>query len=411
MYSLSNISLRYRITITIFVLVMSMLVAVLFITLSFIEKKTLQNSRAHYQTVYTIVENLSRTALFSRQYDQLQQTIEELAQDPQVVFINLSNKNNIIVVSSDFSEVGTERKPREIQADAYVYRSDIKGLGILEAEFSYNELTSTIGEARDQGIITAMAGAIIIAIISFIIAGFLTRRLRLLATAFVDFDETQVVDTSVLKQTNDEVGKLTSAFLAMTSNISDYMAELRSKQNELHKLNEKLQELSEIDGLTGIANRRKFEERFSEEVSMALRTENIFSVIMVDVDFFKNFNDTYGHTEGDKILKLVARTIANSLPRKTDFVARYGGEEFIILLPLTDAQGAFRVAENIRHKIEALEIPHSSSINNIVTISMGIDVFSHDGDLSRVVHQADKALYAAKTHGRNCTEIYGENRL
>ena len=406
----NSISLRYRITITIFLLVMAMLFVVLLMTLSFIEKRTQQNAQRHYQTVYGLVEDLSQTALFTRQYDQLQQTIEELAKDPQVVFINLSNKNNIIVVSSDFSEVGAARKPRIMQDHTYVYRKDIQGLGILEAEFSYNELTDTINEARDQGIVIAVIGSIFITVISFVLAYFLTRRLELLTEAVSKFDETRAIDPQILRQTGDEVGKLASAFISMASNIVDHTAELRSKQSELSRLNEKLQQLSEIDMLTGIPNRRKFDSRFHEEVSMALRTESIFSVIMIDVDFFKNFNDTYGHTEGDRVLKLVAKTIADNLPRKTDFVARYGGEEFIILLTSTDRQGAFQVAENIRNKVVELKIPHKSAVgSDVVTISLGIDVFTQEVDKNSVVYQADKALYEAKQHGRNCTKIFHAN--
>ena len=132
-----------------------------------------------------------------------------------------------------------------------------------------------------------------------------------------------------------------------------------------------------MDGLTKIPNRRKFNQKIKNEWRRLSRSQEKLSVIMIDIDYFKPYNDLYGHQEGDQTLKYIAEEIARFMRRPGDFVARYGGEEFVVVLPETDKQGAIKVGETIRAAIEDLEIPHQdSSVSDYVTVSLGGDYFS-----------------------------------
>lgn len=167
---------------------------------------------------------------------------------------------------------------------------------------------------------------------------------------------------------------------------------------------EMLQRLSSLDGLTEIANRRKLDEYLDREWKRAIRTEHPLSLIMCDIDFFKDYNDAYGHLKGDECLKKVAMTLCNKLRRPGDLVARYGGEEFVAILPDTEAEDAGLLAEALRTGVEALGITHSSSsISKVVTISLGVATLipQRDSSPDQLIMAADQALYQAKRDGRN----------
>jgi len=173
---------------------------------------------------------------------------------------------------------------------------------------------------------------------------------------------------------------------------------------ELKRHRDRLESLSYLDGLTGIANRRKFNESLEMLLNVARRESLPISVILIDIDLFKHFNDTYGHQAGDECLILVASTLSESLMRKSDLVARFGGEEFVCLLPGVGSDGAHVCAERLRQSIQDLRIPHSaSSVSSFVTISLGVSTSSPELLLSAedLVKSADDALYQSKHSGRN----------
>ncbi|MDH3973241.1 MAG: diguanylate cyclase [Deltaproteobacteria bacterium] len=173
---------------------------------------------------------------------------------------------------------------------------------------------------------------------------------------------------------------------------------------KLAKQNELLKKLSATDSLTGIANRRSFFEHVKEEWKRSIRNKRSLSILMVDVDHFKHFNDTYGHHSGDDCLKLVSSTIHSLLNRPGDLIARYGGEEFIIILPDTHLKGAEIIANAVRSKVEDLAIYHGDiPTGNCVTISIGIASIepTKENEVSKIIKAADKALYRAKAEGRN----------
>ena len=185
----------------------------------------------------------------------------------------------------------------------------------------------------------------------------------------------------------------------------------RLKAQQLHSEVEKQKRTSELwetvsrtDSLTGIANRRYFDERMSQEYSRHSRTGNHLSLIMLDIDHFKMFNDTYGHIKGDACLKKVAQAIQTRVNRSTDLVARYGGEEFACILPDTNNHAALMIAERIRQAILDLNIPHTTSpVESRVTASLGVVTAKcyHKADLSKLIEFADQQLYIAKEGGRN----------
>lgn len=185
------------------------------------------------------------------------------------------------------------------------------------------------------------------------------------------------------------------------------LTELRELKKVLEQRNAELRLLSSQDGLTGISNRRCFDMTLSDEWGRAQRHRRPISLIMIDVDHFKLFNDTYGHQKGDSCLQAVASTIDATVSRNGDLVARYGGEEFVIILPETEMNGAMTVAEQIRTAIVNLQMEHSSSLTaEHVTVSLGCASITptHDLDSDTLVKHADAALYQAKEKGRNRAE-------
>ena len=175
-----------------------------------------------------------------------------------------------------------------------------------------------------------------------------------------------------------------------------------------------LEKLAMIDGLTGIPNRRNFDERLELEWRRALRDQQPLALVMADVDHFKSYNDHYGHGAGDICLHNVARALLVSLSRPGDIVARYGGEEFVALLPETDLAGAHQVAERMRRQVMSLNLPHEGSDAALLTISLGytaLSTFDRPAQsVQSLLAEADAGLYQAKQEGRNrtCTVLADE---
>lgn len=181
---------------------------------------------------------------------------------------------------------------------------------------------------------------------------------------------------------------------------------LRASMQALAEANKRLQVLAEVDGLTGIANRRRFDEALQAEWQRAQRTRRPLSLLLADVDFFKQFNDAYGHAAGDACLRRVADALNGCLRRPADLCARYGGEEFALVLPETDAAGARQVGEAGRVAVQALDIAHTGSPYRKVSLSVGVAcaVPAPDSEPTQLADAADRALYGAKKAGRNRVE-------
>ncbi|MEN1762124.1 GGDEF domain-containing protein [Anoxynatronum sibiricum] len=193
--------------------------------------------------------------------------------------------------------------------------------------------------------------------------------------------------------------------------LAQEVAIRQETQQELEKLNRQLKELSEIDSLTGIANRRKLDAYLQEEWERSRRDQLPISLILVDVDYFKAFNDQFGHQTGDRILVDVAKTLEKSLRRKTDFIGRYGGDEFAAVLHNTDREGAVQLAEKIVDRIDELAIPLGEKKDqNCLTVTLGVATLIPSSLYypDQLIHAADLALYQAKDRGRNCAVHFDE---
>jgi diguanylate cyclase (GGDEF)-like protein len=195
---------------------------------------------------------------------------------------------------------------------------------------------------------------------------------------------------------NDEITDIARAF-------SQYSETINKQTRELSLL-------AMSDGLTGIANRRAWDLELKRQIQFASRFQKPLTIALIDVDFFKAYNDHYGHTMGDQALKEVAKIISHEAHRKADFVARYGGEEFVALLADTDEHGAQIIAEHLRTGVEQANIEHiKSTVAQHITVSIGLATCypSHPPiEEKALLEQADKALYQAKNNGRNRIELF-----
>jgi diguanylate cyclase (GGDEF)-like protein len=180
---------------------------------------------------------------------------------------------------------------------------------------------------------------------------------------------------------------------------------VEARTRALEEANTKLEALSNTDGLTSIANRRGFDRALAQEWSRAQRGGTPLTLVMVDFDHFKHFNDHYGHVTGDDCLKVLARALAQAR-RAGELVARYGGDEFVILLPDTSSHEALRAAQRIRRDVRSLAVPHAETAAGIVTVSLGVAslVPSEQHVFDDLLRQADAALYRAKKSGRDCVQ-------
>jgi diguanylate cyclase (GGDEF)-like protein/PAS domain S-box-containing protein len=191
---------------------------------------------------------------------------------------------------------------------------------------------------------------------------------------------------------------------AKNNELNQSIIKYQELENFLRESNAQLENLATSDALTGIANRRAFEQFLEREWKISMRKEQPITAMMIDIDYFKPYNDLYGHQAGDGCLKKVAQSIAMTLKRPGDLVARYGGEEFVAIMTDISKAGVADLAEKVRVSVESLNVPHKGSkVNDVVTISLGIAQMVPDRNASPsiLITQADKSLYVAKEEGRN----------
>jgi diguanylate cyclase (GGDEF)-like protein len=206
---------------------------------------------------------------------------------------------------------------------------------------------------------------------------------------------------------SDEISRLSHKFNEMAGIMHQHTEQLDElvavRTQALNEANRKLEALSATDGLTGLANRRRLDEVLASELRRAIRSSKPLAVIMLDVDFFKKYNDHYGHQAGDECLRRVADALQAGCHRGGDLVARYGGEEFVLVAADTDVAGSLVLAETMRAAVESLCLPHCESAFGQVTISVGVAALQPEADhtTDMLLHIADRAMYRAKLFGRN----------
>lgn len=215
-------------------------------------------------------------------------------------------------------------------------------------------------------------------------------------------------DVALTHQSGDEMGELVDSFNSMRDQIQAREEELQKAYTELSDANDQLEQLSNTDAVTNISNRRYFDEMLAHEISRSSRLHTPVALIICDIDFFKKYNDSYGHHQGDICLREVAKAITHVFERSTDVVARIGGEEFAVILPDANKEDAIKLAHAMREIVEALKLPHQASeVADYVTISVGVTIVVPDKDtvMSMLIQNADKALYLAKHEGRNTVRV------
>jgi len=235
-------------------------------------------------------------------------------------------------------------------------------------------------------------------------------------TTLKNLDETREIPiifiTGLSSAEDEEKGLSFEAVDYISKPFSASIVKLRIR-NQIQIINQirTIGNLSMTDQLTCIPNRRSLDNRLNLEWNRAIREKTPICILLMDLDKFKNYNDTYGHQQGDVALKTVARTFSQSLKRQNDFVARWGGEEFAVLLPNTTLEGALGVAEDIRANVEATVIPCSDGSITKITVSIGLNtqIPTQDSAVEFFIAGADEALYAAKKSGRNRIVSYVEN--
>ncbi|MCT7553310.1 GGDEF domain-containing response regulator [Aliarcobacter butzleri] len=211
--------------------------------------------------------------------------------------------------------------------------------------------------------------------------------------------------TGRTSQEDEEYGLNLGAIDYITKPFNKAIVKLRIKNYLNLKIkNDMLEKLSMYDGLTNIRNRRFFDETFEKTFSEIKRDKKSLAVLMIDIDFFKPYNDNYGHGQGDETLRKVAKALEKTIKRASDFVARYGGEEFVILLKNIDKTGLQTVAKNLLEAIRELKITHEySKVEDFVTVSIGVSYCSCPDEITKteLLLKADEALYNVKNSGRN----------
>lgn len=223
----------------------------------------------------------------------------------------------------------------------------------------------------------------------------------LLAKTFTESLEQRTVMSEQLAEMNDHLDELVAQ---RTRELTASNDRIEQQNYELELINHELQRLSLRDPLTELWNRRKYDETIVMEWNRCLRQHRPISLLFIDVDYFKNYNDLYGHVAGDATLIKIGNTLRTALSRPTDMVVRYGGEEFIVLLAETDKEEALSNAHRLLKKVEALAIPHEGSVvKNCITVSIGVATLlpDHHSRHEDLVKMADEALYQAKSNGRN----------
>ncbi|OAM51594.1 diguanylate cyclase [Methylovorus sp. MM2] len=183
------------------------------------------------------------------------------------------------------------------------------------------------------------------------------------------------------------------------------ISDRKKTEERLLSLQKELEDLSFKDGLTGVSNRRMFDSILEAEWANARRNNQPLSLLMIDIDYFKQYNDHYGHIQGDSCLKMVGEVLGAAATRARDSFARFGGEEFVMVLPETDARSAEKVAERCRKLIFKKQIPHEKSqVSHVLTVSIGVGTIipTHKDESTAFIEMVDKRLYQAKQNGRNC---------
>lgn len=351
--------------------------------------------------------------------DALVANISHARLDPDLVELAVINQDGRVIAHSDptrFNELASDDFTRRalLSEDAVASRVEQHlHIGVparagvrwatVTAVYSLDRLHATTSKMRGAWLIGAgILGLVISALLFSGLYRLVIRPVRTLTKVARQMGE-GVLEARVPPLGTGELGELGDAFNRMAAALAVQRENLEvavaERTRELQEANARLETLAVTDGLTGVFNHRRFQEALAQEAQRSARNQRKFSVMMVDVDHFKRFNDTLGHPAGDELLRNLARTLKREL-RVTDLIARYGGEEFAVILPDTDQDVAHAAAERLRAAVEKDLNPPDRAAR--VTVSVGVATYAADGDAPQtILIAADKAMYSAKNSGRN----------
>lgn len=407
-------SLKYRIALIVFVLEVLLLTFVLTQTLSFIKSQTLNDTANRHRVQFDLIRDVTRDALFSGEFENLQSFIEKMSLDSAIISITAINDKGTVVAHNLLDQVGTIFDPqREMQSGQWSYE-DINGLGKVYVLFSLSSQEERMAAARELGFSIALTGILIIGVIGLLFGYLLTRRLNTLTVAVDTFrGGKHSVKADVAGR--DEVAVLAKTFNFMSAKILETMDKLKSEreqlehrvlqrtrelhdaQQELLRKNQELEILSTIDRLTQIYNRGFLEDTLDKAIARANRTGRTFGIILIDIDDFKRINDSMGHDNGDTVIKTVATTIARAV-RDSGVVGRWGGEEFLVICVESEFDAVRELASCIHRLVAEQPI---DSVGKI-TASLGLAMYVLGDSETEILKRADLALYEAKNAGKNC---------
>jgi diguanylate cyclase (GGDEF)-like protein len=420
-------SLKYRIAVVIFLLEAVMVSLVLTATVNRAQNINKEQFEINETVILELLADLSRVALFSFEYEELQPYIENISADPHVKRILIIDRKNNITASSDVSDVGASIPPL-VDTDTNFWRvvtiDNASGvLGRVAMNFSNDALISARKDILFAGLKVALVGMTLIAIVGLFTGYILTRRLAILSKAATEIEEGNL-DIRTNLPGRDEIGHLSRVFDNMAASFKSTIHNLNSRENELKKaqdelelrveertselelLNEELEHLASHDPLTNLPNRSLLLVRLHQAISHSSQDNSSFATIIMDLDKFKQINDSLGHAIGDELLIQAASRISKLL-RKTDTVARIGGDEFAIVLTDLTIEQAVSVCEKISECLAEL----FTIKENVMSIgsSIGIAMFpQHSTDSSILLKYADAAMYVAK-HNHKDYAVYDPN--
>ncbi|MBN2816026.1 MAG: GGDEF domain-containing protein [Campylobacterales bacterium] len=290
-------------------------------------------------------------------------------------------------------------------------------LGVLELQFSNSEYEQMHSTNERIGLqITIISIVLLLLFLLFLKHVF--KGLAVLTQSVLEYNPKE--NNFKLRQSpkKDEVSLIQNAIVEMVNRIAIYAEVLdntnalleekvRQRTLELEESNKELKLLASVDPLTGLYNRRYFTKSSEQILEIVKRNKTALSTIMLDIDNFKNVNDTYGHKCGDDVIVSVA-TIVNDSIRKSDIACRFGGEEFVVLLPETDIEGAYIIAEKIRKKVEEKRVVIEGGFYINVSVSVGVTEYNLKKDINfeSIIHRADRAMYSSKESGKNQTSVH-----
>ncbi len=286
----------------------------------------------------------------------------------------------------------------------YKILEDLFGEPVILLEASMSRAISQYGSKTNSTFrINILVFIIIITIILIVILeNVITKPIQQMTGYLKSIQSSGDTSKSLSFSRKDEIGFLSDA-------VDKFVGTIDSQKAELEFLNDELKKQASTDALTGLFNRHMMGSNLVNLWNTMARDQSSIAIILLDIDYFKKYNDKYGHQQGDECLKSVAKLIIASLHREADIPIRYGGEEFLVILPLTDVPGAVLVAENIKNAIEKEKIEHENSeIKKHLTISVGVAGTTPTNaiNLDDLIEQADKALYKSKEEGRNRITVY-----